>query len=50
MDGAEFVMRASGVEYHAPARFDDLLECFVRAIPEQARGAIRAFEGSDLSE
>ncbi len=29
-DGAEFVMRASGVEYHAPARFDDLLECFVR--------------------
>ncbi len=28
--GAEFVMRASSVEYHAPARFDDLLECFVR--------------------
>jgi acyl-CoA thioester hydrolase len=28
--GAEFVMRASEVEYHAPARFDDLLECFVR--------------------
>jgi acyl-CoA thioester hydrolase len=27
---AEFVMRASTVEYHAPARFDDLLECFVR--------------------
>jgi acyl-CoA thioester hydrolase len=27
---AEFVMRASSVEYHAPARFDDLLECFVR--------------------
>jgi acyl-CoA thioester hydrolase len=26
----EFVMRASGVEYLAPARFDDLLECFVR--------------------
>ncbi len=24
-------MRASNVEYHAPARFDDLLECFVRA-------------------
>ena len=23
-------MRASNVEYHAPARFDDLLECFVR--------------------
>jgi acyl-CoA thioester hydrolase len=26
----EFVMRASSVEYHAPARFDDLLEIFVR--------------------
>lgn len=28
--GAEFVMRASHVEYHAPARFDDLVEAFVR--------------------
>jgi acyl-CoA thioester hydrolase len=28
--GREFVMRASNVEYHAPARFDDLLEIFVR--------------------
>lgn len=28
--GAELVMRASNVEYLAPARFDDLLECFVR--------------------
>ena len=28
--GAEFVMRALQVEYHAPARFDDLLESFVR--------------------
>jgi acyl-CoA thioester hydrolase len=26
----EFAMRASTVEYHAPARFDDLLEIFVR--------------------
>jgi acyl-CoA thioester hydrolase len=26
----EFAMRASHVEYHAPARFDDLLEVFVR--------------------
>jgi acyl-CoA thioester hydrolase len=26
----EFVMRASAVEYSAPARFDDLLEIFVR--------------------
>ena len=28
--GSELVMRASAVEYHAPARFDDLLEVFVR--------------------
>jgi acyl-CoA thioester hydrolase len=27
---AAFAMRASNVEYHAPARFDDLLEVFVR--------------------
>jgi acyl-CoA thioester hydrolase len=27
---AEFVMRASTVEYHAPARFDELIESFVR--------------------
>jgi acyl-CoA thioester hydrolase len=26
----DLVMRASDVEYHAPARFDDLLEAFVR--------------------
>ena len=30
MEGRDFVMRASNVEYHAPARFDDLLEIFVR--------------------
>jgi acyl-CoA thioester hydrolase len=29
-DPHEFVMRASGVEYFAPARFDDLIEIFVR--------------------
>ncbi len=28
--GREFVMRANRVAYHAPARFDDLLEVFVR--------------------
>jgi acyl-CoA thioester hydrolase len=28
--GHEFVMRASSVEYLAPARFDDLLEVFIR--------------------
>jgi acyl-CoA thioester hydrolase len=26
----EFVMRACTIEYHAPARFDDLLEVFIR--------------------
>ena len=26
----ELVMRASTVEYHAPARFDDLIEVFIR--------------------
>jgi acyl-CoA thioester hydrolase len=31
IDGRDFVMRASNVEYHAPARFDDLLEIFVRS-------------------
>ena len=28
--GREFVMRALQVEYHAPARFDDLLEIYIR--------------------
>jgi acyl-CoA thioester hydrolase len=30
LDGLDFVMRASQVEYQAPAVFDDLLEIFVR--------------------
>ena len=30
VEGCEFVMRASAVEYHAPARFDELIEAFVR--------------------
>jgi acyl-CoA thioester hydrolase len=29
-EDADFAMRAMSVEYHAPARFDDLLEVFVR--------------------
>jgi YbgC/YbaW family acyl-CoA thioester hydrolase len=28
--GGDLVMRAIDVEYHAPARFDDLLEAFIR--------------------
>ena len=30
LENSEFVMRASSVLYEAPARFDDLLEVFVR--------------------
>jgi acyl-CoA thioester hydrolase len=30
LGGAQFVMRASVLEYHAPARFDELIETFVR--------------------
>ncbi len=30
VEGAEFVMRSSEVQYLAPARFDDLIESFVR--------------------
>jgi acyl-CoA thioester hydrolase len=30
VEGHQLVMRAASVEYHAPARFDDLLEVFVR--------------------
>lgn len=30
LEDADFAMRAMSVEYHAPARFDDLLEVFVR--------------------
>jgi acyl-CoA thioester hydrolase len=26
----EFVMRANSIDYHAPARFDDLIEVFIR--------------------
>jgi acyl-CoA thioester hydrolase len=29
-EGNEFVMRANTIEYHAPARFDDLVEVFIR--------------------
>ncbi len=36
---AEFVMRALSVEYEAPARFDDLIEVFVR-IPRIGRTSV----------
>jgi acyl-CoA thioester hydrolase len=28
----QLVLRAIAVEYHAPARFDDVLECFIRVL------------------
>jgi acyl-CoA thioester hydrolase len=37
--GCEPVLRAQTVEYHAPARFDDLLEVFVR-IPRIGRSSL----------
>jgi acyl-CoA thioester hydrolase len=39
----QFVMRASHVEYHAPARFDDLLEVFVRTKRLGTSSATTAF-------
>ncbi len=42
VDGAartEFVMRALNVEYEAPARFDDLIEVFVR-VPRIGRTSV----------
>jgi acyl-CoA thioester hydrolase len=39
-EAGELVMRASTVEYHAPARFDDLIEVFVR-IARIGRTSIR---------
>src|SRR5918992_2819679 len=42
--GNEFVMRALGVEYHAPAVFDDLIEIFVRLARIGRTSATYAFE------
>ena len=45
--GAEFVMRAQHVEYHAPARFDDELEVFVRvrrAGPDERDVGVRGLQ------
>jgi len=43
--GAEFVMRAQHVEYHAPARFDDELEVFVRVCRLGRKGRGGAHHG-----
>src|SRR6476646_10789238 len=45
----EFVMRANTIEYHAPARFDDLIERRACPIPDWYREQIAAFEGEDVA-
>jgi acyl-CoA thioester hydrolase len=39
LEGNEFVMRAITIEYHAPARFDDLVEVFIR-VPRIGRTSV----------
>ena len=46
----ELVMRASTVEYHAPARFDDLLEVFVRAARIGTTSATYEFEAHRVED
>ena len=46
--GVEFVMRASALEYLAPARFDDLIEVFVRVSRLGRTSA--TFEGAAYQE
>jgi acyl-CoA thioester hydrolase len=43
----EFVMRANRVEYHAPARFDDLLEVYVRVERIGTSSAVFQFAACD---
>ena len=46
---AEFVMRAQHVEYHAPARFDDQLEVFVRVAKIGGTSVRWQFEAIDVT-
>jgi acyl-CoA thioester hydrolase len=46
----ELVMRASTVEYHAPARFDDLLEVFVRTARIGTTSATYEFEAHRVED
>jgi tol-pal system-associated acyl-CoA thioesterase len=46
---AEFVMRAQHVEYHAPARFDDELEVFVRVARMGRTSITWAFEARNVA-
>jgi acyl-CoA thioester hydrolase len=45
----EFVMRSQHVEYHAPARFDDELEVFVRARRIGTTSLVWEFEAYNTS-
>jgi acyl-CoA thioester hydrolase len=45
----EFVMRAQHVEYHAPARFDDQLEVFVRVAKIGQTSVRWQFEAVDVT-
>jgi acyl-CoA thioester hydrolase len=45
---AQFVMRAQHVEYHAPARFDDRLEVFVRIARVGSTSVTWQFAATDL--
>ena len=50
LGATQFVMRAATVEYHAPARFDDLLEVFVRTKrlgTSSVTSAFAAFRAAD---
>jgi acyl-CoA thioester hydrolase len=47
---ADFVMRAQSVEYHAPARFDDELEVFVRVTRIGRTSLSWAFAAYDVAD
>ncbi len=49
-EGFELVMRASAVEYFAPARFDDLIEVFVRLARIGRTSATYEFEAYDVAQ
>ena len=47
--GCEFVVRAQTVEYHAPARFDDLLDVFVRVARMGTSSMVWEFEADNAA-
>ena len=50
VERSEFVVRALKVEYHAPARFDDLLEVFIRIARIGRTSVTYAFAAYRLDE